>query len=362
MRDKMNINLNNYEAYFLDYHEGNLSLALVKELMEFIEKHPELREEFESFEPIILTDTEEIIYNKKETLKKTTPGINAANFEEYAIESIEGILPVSLQEELNTFISKNPSYKKELELYTKTKLVPDTSIIFEDKPSLKRNRRRTAVYFYWSAAASIAIIVGAYFLLNKNVTPDNTNLVKHNQIKDSNVVAAHIVKQAIDTNAIVAPKNMPHIPINNTVKNSTVAVNATHKFQHNKKVIIPNSVKNDSSAIAVNKDQNKNIQKPVKVQAPLPTHPENDSAALAVNISDTSWTGQPLIRENVITTPTKKKKSRFLALLATLTCKGLHKVTGQHIELEKQYASDTTTIVAYQLDLGNKKYEFPVKD
>ena len=60
----MNINLNNYEAYFLDYHEGSLSPALVKELMEFISQHPELKEEFETFEPVALTDTENINFEK----------------------------------------------------------------------------------------------------------------------------------------------------------------------------------------------------------------------------------------------------------------------------------------------------------
>lgn len=137
MKEKMNINLTNYEAYFLDYHEGSLSLDLVKELMEFLSGHPELREEFESFEPITLKEIEAITYNEKEALKKQSAGINPSNFDEYAIEYVEGTLPVALANELMVFISQNPHYKKELDLYVQTKLVPDSSLGFDNKLSLK---------------------------------------------------------------------------------------------------------------------------------------------------------------------------------------------------------------------------------
>ena len=50
----MKINLHNYEAVFLDYYEGNLSAEDVSELLLFLENHPELKEDFESFENIVL--------------------------------------------------------------------------------------------------------------------------------------------------------------------------------------------------------------------------------------------------------------------------------------------------------------------
>ena len=59
---------------------------------------------------------------------------------------------------------------------------------------------------------------------------------------------------------------------------------------------------------------------------------------------------------------TEKKRNKFFYVIAKFTCKGLHKITGQHINFEKRYDSDTTNIIAYQLDLGNKKINFPVKD
>lgn len=353
MKGKMNINLNNYEAYFLDCHEGRLSAAMVKELMEFIELHPELKEEFESFEPITLNDSNEISYDEKDILKKTLTGISSSNFDEHAVEYIEGTLPAALQTELEAFITQNPHYQKELELYGKTKLAPDTSIIFEDKILLKKGRRRPAVFYYWSAAASVAIIIGAYFLLNKSETPAGSNIAKQNQVTDSNAVARHSIKQ-VDT-AKITPKANPNIPIIRTVKNIQLAAINKHvpKPDTNEKVVQQHALQKDTATVAVNKATPDEHDVPVKKENPVPVDSGSNSVALNGDDND-GW--------QVIQRPKKKKKEKPLAQIASFTCKGLHTITGQHIELEKHYSSDTTNIVAYQLELGNKTFTFPVKE
>ena len=62
------INKNNYEAFFLDYYEGNLTTEQVAELLLFIEQHPEHKEEFESFENISLVP-EKNSFSVKSSLK-----------------------------------------------------------------------------------------------------------------------------------------------------------------------------------------------------------------------------------------------------------------------------------------------------
>ena len=353
MKESMDINLNNYEAYFLDYHEGRLSPSLVKELMGFIELHPELREEFESFEPIILQAAEGIKYDGKETLKKNLEGINSSNFDAYAIEYIEGNLPASKQHDLKAFVVQNPSYQKELDLYIKTKLSADTAIVFEAKPSLKKTTRRPAVFYYWSAAAAVTVIIGTYFLLNSGGTPNVNTTVKQNHLTESNAVAGHIV-QPVDT-ANIEPKTTPNIPIVKSVNNKLAATieKQLPKQDTGGKVVQP-AAKKDSSSIAANKAIPVEHIIPVKKEAPVPADSGNDSVALNENSNDDGW--------QVIQRPKKKKREKALAQIAMITCQGLHTITGQHIELEKHYGSDTTTIIAYQLDLGNKKIGFPVKE
>jgi hypothetical protein len=364
----MNINLNNYEAYFLDYHEGSLSPASVKELMDFISQHPELKEEFESFEPITLNDREEIKFNAKDTLKKQQSGVTSGNFDEYAIGFVEGTLSFELQKELKTFISQNPSYQKELELYSKTKLVPDTSIVFDDKLSLKRRTRKFAVYYYWSAAASVALLVVSYFMLNRNTALTGNIVANHNQIKDTTTVASHLKKVADST--VVKPRIVPNNPSNTLVKNSRIAINSIHNKYTPKKITSPLNQNNDSTEDIIIGNSAPMVLNslPLKNLKAIPNNSENSSLAIFKSLSNT-FTGPVYSLSNTAAQnfanadePNTKKRGKFLYLLAKYTCKGLHKITGQHIEMEKRYDSDTTNIIAYQLDLGKAKINFPVKE
>ena len=65
----MSININNYEIYFIDYFDGNLPEEVVAELMLFLEANAELKEEFESFENINLTQ-DKIVFEDKSSIKK----------------------------------------------------------------------------------------------------------------------------------------------------------------------------------------------------------------------------------------------------------------------------------------------------
>jgi hypothetical protein len=131
----MKIDLHNYEAFFLDYHEGTLSPRQVAELMLFVEQHPHLKAELESFESISLNDFEDdTIFAGKDKLKKA---VTADNFEEMAIAFVEGTLPVEMQEGLLAFVEKNPSYKVQLELFRST-VLPADQITFEGKEKLKK--------------------------------------------------------------------------------------------------------------------------------------------------------------------------------------------------------------------------------
>jgi hypothetical protein len=129
----MNINKHNYEAFFLDYHEGNLSPQQVAELLLFVEQHPGLKEEFENFENITLEDISSFSFEDKASLKKE---IVVSNKDEFFIRSVENDLSAVEEKLLVSFLQHNPQYLPELELYKKTKLKADT-IVFPGKENLK---------------------------------------------------------------------------------------------------------------------------------------------------------------------------------------------------------------------------------
>jgi hypothetical protein len=131
----MNININNYEAYFLDYHEGNLSPQQVADLFLFLSQHPEFKKEFENFEQIVLEDFSTPVFKNKDHLKKN---ITAENREEYFIRAVEGTLDTTELTLLTTFLKAYPEFLTEFNLFQKTKLQTDTSIVFENKTRLKQ--------------------------------------------------------------------------------------------------------------------------------------------------------------------------------------------------------------------------------
>jgi len=138
----MKINRDNYEAYFLDYHEGQLSPDMVQEVLLFVEKNPDLKNDFEEFEAVSLADDQNIVFEKKSSLKKNQSFvaslINDLNYEEYLLAETEGILNAAELTALEVYIKTNPQAEKDRKLFAMTHLTPENDIVFEARESLKK--------------------------------------------------------------------------------------------------------------------------------------------------------------------------------------------------------------------------------
>lgn len=183
----MKITRKNYEAYFLDFYEKNLSPEQVAELFVFLEQNPDLKEEFESFENIGLVADENIRFEPKKALKKNelipTDHIHAGNYEEYLVRDLEGDLSEDENIEMRAFIEINPKTKLEYNIYRSTFLKPDNSIRFENKEKLKKTGffviHRREVIAGFSIAATIILLLGIYFgFLEKPEQRDSANKVE----------------------------------------------------------------------------------------------------------------------------------------------------------------------------------------
>ncbi len=136
------IERDNYEAFFLDYYEGNLSPSQVKELYTFLDANPDLRETFEEYEHISLKDVEDELLHKKDffgdkdILKREE--VNADNIDEYIILLNDNSLSEKDNEQLERFLKKNPSFSPLKNEYKKTILTPDTAKVFSNKQDLKK--------------------------------------------------------------------------------------------------------------------------------------------------------------------------------------------------------------------------------
>ncbi len=346
-----NISEYNYEAYFLDYHEGRLDEATTKELMDFLARHPELKHEFESFESVSLTDIEEIKFENKESLKRSAASVTAASFDDIAIEYVEGSLSASLTEELLTFTKQNPKYERELATYRKTKLVPE-AIVFEDKESLKRiSRKRPAVWYYWSAAASVALLVGAYFLLNKGIDQPAVNIVSTNHSVDT-------IKQVQPAISNSATNTLAQ---NNSASNVNVNKNLTHHVHHsvrhtdNNNTVAKITKQDSNTAIAVH--INNAISKKDSIEPQI----KND---IAVKNTDTAVHKTDVQQAPVYVShygaPEEKNKSVFT--LASNTVKSIRKFFKRNIGVNRYIDKDTDKVIAYQISLGDNRYTFPIRN
>lgn len=174
----MNITKNNYEVWFLDYFEQQLSAEQVAELFLFLEQHPALKEEFDSVENSISTPIalEQEPLPHKETLKKFNT-VSAENIHEWLIADMEGDLNLTQSTALLTFLKAHPTYKAEQALYKKCRLDAKNEETFPNKHTL---RKGVVIPFYqhpsfFRVAAILLLCIGGAILFSvykQNSQPD----------------------------------------------------------------------------------------------------------------------------------------------------------------------------------------------
>tara|TARA_R110002049_G_scaffold64747_2_gene170488 strand:- start:5574 stop:6653 length:1080 start_codon:yes stop_codon:yes gene_type:complete len=161
------ITLHNYEAFILDFYEGSLDAVQTELLMDFLEKNPDCKADFESFDNITLMNEEttfsgkEVLFSDKVAFQST---ITTDNFEEYSIAFYEGILSPKKEQELNFFLVKNPSFQSIHKTYSAVYL-PLETIVFDQKKALLHKEPKIIYAFFKYAAVAAAIIWGI-FLIN----------------------------------------------------------------------------------------------------------------------------------------------------------------------------------------------------
>jgi hypothetical protein len=150
----MSIRKNNYEAWFLDFHEGNLDEDQKQQLLSFLEEHPELREELDAFDNNLFLDSDSVFFEGKNKLKA-----NCETFDDLLISYTEGLLNSSEKAAAEKLVKENPSLAADLETYEKLKLKPDVLFVFTDKNKLKKGRVIRLLPVFRMAAAALLLLV-----------------------------------------------------------------------------------------------------------------------------------------------------------------------------------------------------------
>jgi hypothetical protein len=224
------ISIFNYEAFYLDFLEGNLSKEDTALLREFLEANPDLKMEDES---LFELEAQEIVLDSssKEQLKQPSmqDEITTENVSFFMISDAEGLLDGLKSKELELFIGHDKTLTREKELYAKVYFKPDESVVFGDKDSLKR--KSTIVLWPYITAAAAACVI-AFFLVwssqnnvgirNNNETPviaEDTKKVQEEQRQNS-FPSDEIGHKEVNNNSPEKPKNEGSKPVEKTQQNS----------------------------------------------------------------------------------------------------------------------------------------------
>ncbi|WP_321347941.1 hypothetical protein [uncultured Draconibacterium sp.] len=161
------INRTNYEAYFIDYLEGNLDEGMIDSFIAFLKENPDLKQELDLYEPISL-EPEKVAFNKKAELYKSNFD-NEEAFDNAAIALLENDLTEKEKQEFATYLASHPEKEKQAAAFQNTKLKADGSLVFEDKKKLYKKAPGKTILLWTSRVAAVLILGLLVFnLVNRN--------------------------------------------------------------------------------------------------------------------------------------------------------------------------------------------------
>ncbi|MCK4662213.1 MAG: hypothetical protein KAT68_05070 [Bacteroidales bacterium] len=241
------INQHNYEAFYLDYLEGNLSAEATAQLFLFLENNPVLKSELEEFELIELNANLEIKFDK-ETLQQN---INKSNVEDYIIASIENEIEAEDALELTNYLNNSAEAMALAKRYEKT-ILSKQKILFPEKNKLIK---KGAVIYYITPLISAAAVVLIFLLLiplatEKQYSPIGLQQVENNETntfnfelpaKESVIVAE--LKTVEEPDFVIStktenPVKLANIEENNLELNSVVPKETVERISHQSESVI----------------------------------------------------------------------------------------------------------------------------
>ena len=141
----------NYEIYFMEYMDGNLSAREQAEVEAFLLVHTDLWELLDGMDEVRL-DVPAEVFGKKEEIKRT---VREREIEYYAIAAAEGVITDEEQAWVDGNVDKDV-FEREVETCAKIKVKPNPKCRFEGKAGVYR--KSGAVLFVKRYAAIAAVV------------------------------------------------------------------------------------------------------------------------------------------------------------------------------------------------------------
>ncbi len=190
----MNIDRSNYEIWIIDWLDGNLSGLRAEELKLFLEKNPDIREEFEELSSFSLKPSQEHFPNK-DLLKKGTSDLSSSQFEYLCVAYLENDLSDIQKTELDQIIDNDPEKKRIFDLIQKVRLTPQKISYSYKNHLLKKSPVQRVIRMTVAisgAAAAVALIIAIWLLAPRSI-PEKINGISEKTIPDTTQARPHQV-------------------------------------------------------------------------------------------------------------------------------------------------------------------------
>jgi hypothetical protein len=372
------INTDNYEAWFLDYHEGSLSAEEVAELMLFLEIHPGLKEEFEEFENVSLDSTESLsVFSNKESLRK--PLITLDNYECYFVDASEGTLDKTHMQAIHFFLLENPELEPEYKACCTIRLIPNTDIVFENRATLYKTEadyvrqfpetekveiKRTAIIrmsfvYTIAAAASLALVIGIWlFYSGKEGKQGELSLYTTYPLKERGQAAVTLQKNTGEATERISL--MQETPVaENTLQQPAPKEYLPEPFQKDREhAQVLTELAPISPSLSVGEEETKDyVLKNIPPPAATPYKEEQQQQEF-VSLKEYAATKlmNGIFGSEV---PAKGKKHPGWGVAKTVA-RGFNRISGKKIQIREQY-DNNGELMSYALNSGNLEYVRAVK-
>ncbi|MCC6288610.1 MAG: hypothetical protein IT249_12080 [Chitinophagaceae bacterium] len=191
----MKIDSNNYETFFLLYADNELNAEDHAMVEQFIEEHPEIRNELHLLTQTKLLKEDTLTYPYKADLFKHagTTRINEINYKEHFLLYIDGELNADECKSVEVFAALHKDKQAELSLLQQIKIIPEENIAFNNKQILYRTEKNPTrvIPMRWASIAAAAAVlltgIAIWTNINDNETPETAQpsiLAGKTNIKD----------------------------------------------------------------------------------------------------------------------------------------------------------------------------------
>ena len=243
----MKINRHNYEEYFILYADNELSSDDRSMVEEFANLNPDLKDELDTYLSTVLLPDTFVGFEDKEELHR---------YDESLISYIDNEMPAAEKSEFEKLVNATPALQNELELYRKTKLQPETDIVFENKSVLYRSTERKVVkmtWVRWAAAAVIllAVSITAVTVFNKSGKTDS--IAQGSEQKNS---ATQTKKDVAKSSNVKTEPEAP-APVDNSKKDDADDLNTQNSIAKNGDKQKPDLKKDSKAAPAIVSEEKK---------------------------------------------------------------------------------------------------------